>query len=156
MRNNAVGDFNRDGVPDAYCLKVKNAGSNSLEVHILNGAGNHQAFATHTGTPIAQADAAIFKFAAADFNRGGIADVYYLKVTNTGTNSVEIQVLNGADNFHSFLDQKGSPIAQADAANFQFALGDFDRDGLPDLFCEKVTNTGTHSLEVHVPNVAAL
>ena len=45
----------------------------------------------------------------------------------------------------------GTPIGEADAAaNFTFAVGDYNRDGRADVFCLKKTNTGTNSLEVHI------
>jgi hypothetical protein len=52
-----------------------------------------------------------------------------------------------------FLLQTGTPITEADAANFTLAVGDYNRDGIPDVYCFKRTNTGTGTLEVHVLNV---
>jgi hypothetical protein len=51
-----------------------------------------------------------------------------------------------------FLLQTGTPITEADAANFTFAVGDYNRDGIPDVYCFKRTNTGTGTLEVHILN----
>ena len=152
----AAGDFNRDGIADLICLEKTSAGTGKLEVHVLNGADNFQSFLLQTGTPITEADAAAnFLFAAGDFNRDGIADLICLKKTSTGTGKLEVHVLNGADNFQSFLLQTGTPITEADAAaNFLFAAGDFNRDGIADLICLKKTSTGTGKLEVHVLNGA--
>ena len=152
----AVGDYNRDSIPDLYCLKHSNTGTNNLEVHILNGADNYRSFLLQKGTPIAQADAATnYVCAVGDYNRDGIPDLYCLKHSNTGTNSLEVHILNGADNYQSFLLQKGTPIAQVDATtNYVFAVGDYNRDGIPDLYCLKHSNTGTNSLEVHILNGA--
>jgi ribosomal protein L24E len=146
----AMGDFDRDGVPDLYCLKKSNTGTGRLEVHVLSGASNYQTFLLQTGTPIAQADAANFDFAVGDFDGSGTPDVFCIKRTNTGTGKLEVHVLSGAANYQSFLLQTGTPITQADAANFEFAVGDFDRDGRADLYCLKRTNTGTNKLEVHI------
>jgi hypothetical protein len=112
----------------------------------------YRAFLLQTGTPIDEADAAAnFAFAVGDYNRDGVPDVYCLKRTNTGTGTLEVHVLNGADNYQSFLLQTGTPIDEADAAaNFAFAVGDYNRDGVPDVYCLKRTNTGTGTLEVHV------
>jgi len=148
----AIGDFNRDGIPDLYCLKKTNTGAGRLEVHILSGASSYQSFLLQTGTPITQADAANFSFAVGDFNRDGTPDLYCLKKTNTGTGRLELHILSGMSNYQVFLLQKGTPITQADAANFLFAVGDFDRDGLPDVYCLKYANSGTGRLEVHVLN----
>jgi kumamolisin len=145
-----AGDFDQDGLSDLLCIKISNTGTNSMEVHILNGADNFQTFLLHTGTAFSEADSAHLQFGLGDFNGDGIPDLYCLKVSNTGTKSLEVHVLNGADNFQSFLLRVGTPILEADAANFQFAIGDFNRDGVLDLYCVKLTNTGTSSLEVHV------
>jgi hypothetical protein len=32
-----MGDYNRDGVPDLYGIKVRNVASGMAEVHILSG-----------------------------------------------------------------------------------------------------------------------
>src|SRR5262249_52351405 len=34
----SVGDYNGDGVADLYAIKVKQASSNTVEVHVLDGA----------------------------------------------------------------------------------------------------------------------
>ncbi len=147
----AVGDYNRDGVPDLFCLKRTNTGTGKLEVHILSGASKYQSFLLQIGTPITEADAANFMFAIGDYNRDGMPDLYCLKVANAGTGRLEAHVLSGASNYQTFILQTGTPITEADAAaNFEFALADYDRDGIPDLYCLKRTNAGTGKLEVHV------
>lgn len=124
-------------------------------IHIISGASNYQSFLLQTGTPISQADAgANFLFAVGDFNHDGIPDLYCLKLSNTGTGNLEVHILSGASHYQSFLLQTGTPITQADAANFDFAVDDFNRDGFPDLYCLKRTNTGTQRLETHVLNGA--
>jgi hypothetical protein len=155
--NFAVGDYNGDGKPDLYCLKHSNTGTGKLEVHILSGASNYQTFLVETGTPITQADAAAnFNFAVGDYNGDGKPDLYCLKHSNTGTGKLEVHILSGASNYQTFLVETGTPITQADAAaNFNFAVGDFNRDGVPDLYCLKRTNTGTQKLETHVLSGAA-
>jgi len=46
---------------------------------------------------------------------------------------------------------------QADAAaNFHFAVGDYNHDGHPDLYCFKRNHTVTARLEVHILNGRAL
>jgi kumamolisin len=73
-----------------------------------------------------------------------------VKRANTGSGRLEVHILNGANNYQSFLLQTPTPITQTDAANFWFAVGDFNGDGIPDLYYVKHTNTGTGRLEVHV------
>src|SRR6266566_1040606 len=148
----AVADFNGDGIPDLFGIKTSNTGTGSVEVHVLDGATRYQSFLLQTGTPIGAADgAANFGWAVADFNGDGIPDLFGIKTSNTGTGSVEVHVLDGATRYQSFLLQTGTPIGAADgAANFGWAVADFNGDGIPDLFGIKTSNTGTGSVEVHV------
>lgn len=147
----ALADYNRDGIMDLYCLKKTNTGSGRFEVHVLNGADNFQTFLLHTDTALAAADAAAnFDFAVADYNHDGHPDIYCLKKTNTGTGALEVHVLNGADNFQTFLLHTGTPVTAADAANFNFHAADYDSDGNADIYCLKKTNTGSGAFEVHV------
>ncbi|HEY2235463.1 MAG TPA: VCBS repeat-containing protein [Candidatus Angelobacter sp.] len=116
------------------------------------GAPPPPEFLLQTGTPIGAADAAAnMTFAAGDFNGDGIPDLFVFKKSNTGSGTLEVHVLDGATNYQTFLLHIATPIGQADAAvNFTFAVGDFNRDGVPDVFAFKHSNTGTGSLEVHV------
>jgi hypothetical protein len=139
--------------PNLYCLKRRDAATNKLEVHILNGADNFQTFSLHTDTALFAADAPNCDFAVADYNGDGHPDVFCLKKINTGAGNgtVEVHVLNGADNFQTFLLHAGTPLGAADC---DFALADYNRDGRPDVFGLKKNNTGTGTFEVHVLNGA--
>lgn len=44
-------DYNRDGVLDLWVIKQQNTGTNSTEIHILNGK-NPQEFLLQTGTAL--------------------------------------------------------------------------------------------------------
>ncbi len=44
----------------------------------------------------------------------------------------------------------GTPIAEADAGNYVFAVGDYDEDGIPDLYCLKHSDTASGKLELNV------
>ncbi|HEX8075287.1 MAG TPA: VCBS repeat-containing protein [Thermoleophilaceae bacterium] len=123
-----------------------------LDVVSRPHGSNYQQFLLQTGTPISEQDAAAnFDFACGDFNGDGRPDLLCLKKTSTGTGALEVHVLSGASNYQQFLLQTGTPISEQDAAaNFDFACGDFNGDGRPDLLCLKKTSTGTGTLEVHV------
>jgi PASTA domain len=112
-------------------------------------------FLLQTGTPITAADAMNFRWAVADFNGDGVADLFGIKTTNTGTGRVEVHVLDGATGYQSFLLHAGSGITAADGTNFEWGVGDFNGDGVADLFAIKTKNTGTNMLEVHVADGGA-
>jgi hypothetical protein len=148
----ALADYNGDGIPDLFCLKKSNTGTGKFEVHVLNGADSYRSFLLQTPTPIYASDsAANFKFALGDYDNDGHPDIYCLKTRNTGTEFLQVHVLAGADDYHSFLRQKDTPILSGDANdNFEFGVGDYQGNNNYDIFCMKKTNTGTDSFQVHV------
>src|SRR3954447_26765733 len=52
--------------------------------------------------------------------------------------------------FGSFLLNTPTPIPASNAPTFVWAVGDYNRDGKPDLFAIKVKKTASGMAEVHV------
>jgi hypothetical protein len=148
----ALGDYNRDGVPDLFVIKKSGTGTGSTEVHVLSGASDYQSWLLHTGTPLHETDGT-FAFGVADYDGDGISDLFVIKKSGTGTGSTEVHVLSGASDYQSWLLHTGTPLHETDNS-VEFALGDYDRDGMPDLFVIKKSGTGTGSTEVHVLSAA--
>ncbi|AGK95421.1 FG-GAP-like repeat-containing protein [Clostridium pasteurianum] len=147
----ASGDYNNDGKADIYCVK-RNGANAKTEVHVLNGANNFQSFLLETATALPQATDGNWKFALGDYNNDGKPDLYCIK-ENGGNAKTEVHILNGADNFQSFLLQTATALPQATDGNWEFALGDYNNDGKPDLYCIK-ENGGNAKTEVHILNGA--
>jgi kumamolisin len=150
----AVDTYNRDGLADLYGFKSKNTGTNKLEVHVLGRSSDYQTFLLHTGTAITEQDAVenFVGYGLADYNGDGKPDLFGVKAKATGTHKLEVHILNGADNYQTFLLHTGTPIVEEDALGHfvAYALGDYNGDGHPDLFCLKDRETGTGRLEVHI------
>jgi hypothetical protein len=142
------GDYNNNGTLDLYCINKKNTGSNTTEVHILDGTTNFKTFLLQTKTPLHETEDN-FQFLLGDYNKSGTLDLYCIKKCNTGTNSTEVHILNGNDNFQSFLLNTGTSFHET-GDNWQFLLGDYNNNGTLDLYCIKKSNTGTNSTEVHI------
>lgn len=138
----AMGDYNHDGVQDLYSIQ-KN-GATGTEVYILDGKSGYQSYDLHKSTTLGSTNDS-WEFRLGDYNNDGTLDLYcfYKK----GASSLELHVLNGKDNFQSFLLHKSIPLDITDD-NFDFQLGDYTHDGVPDLFC--INLNGTNSTEVHV------
>jgi Ser-tRNA(Ala) deacylase AlaX len=143
-----MGDWNRDGRPDLVAIKKSNTGTNSTEVHILSGASKFQNYILQTGTPLHETDGT-FDFVMGDWNRDGRPDLVAIKKSNTGTNSTEVHILSGASKFQNYILQTGTPLHETDDT-FDFVMGDWNRDGRPELVAIKKRNTGTNSTEVHI------
>jgi hypothetical protein len=151
----AVGDYNRDGKPDLFAVKVKKTASGMAEVHILDGASYYQGFSLHASIPITGTDAPNFAWAVGGYNRDGMPDLFAIKVKKTNSFLAEVHILNRASNYQSFLVQTPIAIAAAEAPNFAWAVRDYNRDGMPDLFAIKVDQTGSGMAEAHVLNGAS-
>jgi hypothetical protein len=115
----AVGDFNRDGIPD---LAVANSGDDTVSVLLGNGTG---AFSAAAGSPVPVGDGPI-SVAVGDFNRDGIPD---LAVANSGDDTVSVLLGHGTG---AFSAAAGSPVPVGDGP-ISVAVGDFNRDGISDL-----------------------
>ncbi|OHD13181.1 MAG: hypothetical protein A2Y34_02070 [Spirochaetes bacterium GWC1_27_15] len=152
----AATDYNYDGKPDLYYIKKINTGTGKTEVHILNGANNFHSYLLQTGTVLGTTgNNNACAFAIADYNNDGKPDLYYIKKTNTGTGKTKVHILNGADNFQSYLLQTSTILPTTGNDNScDFAVADYNNDGKPDLYYIKKIGTGTGKTEVHILNGA--
>jgi len=114
------------------------------------GSSCFQRWLLHTGTPLGESDYSHWKFEVADFNRDGRADLIGILLKDTGTHSTEIHILSGASNYQQWLLHAGTPLHETDSVNWDFAMGDWNRDGTPDLIAVSKQNTGTGKTEVHI------
>lgn len=105
-----VGKYDGDTIPDLYIIQ-RVGGSNTTEVHILDGASNYLLYSLHTTTVLPVTDSN-FEFSLADYDYDGIIDLYTIKRSGTTT---EAHILNGANNFQSFILQAPTALPQSDS-----------------------------------------
>lgn len=134
-----------------FAFKKSNTQTNSTEVYVVSGT-NPQQLLLQTGTALPETDET-YEFAVDDWNHDGTADVVAIKMSNTGTNSTEIQVVSGA-NPQEFLVQTGTVLPQADE-EFDFAADDWNSDGTSDLVAIKIGDTDTNSTELDIVSGAS-
>ncbi len=124
-----TGDFNGDGNPD---LATANLGSDTVSLLAGNGTGGFSSAQTFRvgGQPSA--------LVSADFNRDGRLD---LVTSNSAFNANSLSVLLGeAGGFRA-----AKTLSVAGSQPVSVAVGDFDRDGNPDLVSTDAT-TGSISV----------
>jgi hypothetical protein len=104
-----VGDFNGDGYTDIEAIKKSDTGSNSTEIHILNGANNYQNFLLQTGTALHETGNG-WDFLMDDYNRNNSMGVISLLETDTGSHTTEAHILNGGAIYQSWMMQTGTVL----------------------------------------------
>lgn len=134
----AVGEFNGDGKPD---LAITNAGDNNISVLLGNGMGG---FTEALGSPFL-----VGKYprsvTVSDFDGNGTPD---LAIVNAKSENVTVLLGNGTG---GFVETPGSPFSLGSVLNpfthgvwpFCVAVGDFNRDGKPDLAIANTNNNVT-------------
>ncbi|MEQ1513362.1 MAG: M4 family metallopeptidase [Lysobacteraceae bacterium] len=149
----ARGDYNKDGAQDIYIIS-KQGGSNTTEVHVLNGANSYQSFLLHSTTALHTTGTnTTWQFDVADYNRDGTLDLYAINRIGA-SGKTEVHVLNGVGNFQSFLGHHATILGQTGSdGSWIFKVGDYNNDGIADVYGIARAG-GSGRTEVHVLNGA--
>jgi endonuclease/exonuclease/phosphatase family metal-dependent hydrolase len=127
-----LGDYDRDGVADLYAIKKSRTGSRSTEVHVLGGAGGFRSWLQNAGT-ILHETGAEGEFCVADWNRDGAPDVWYIRKVAPWSGRTEVLILDGASWYTTYSVQIAT-VLHPTGAEADFCVGDWNRDGIPDLW----------------------
>ena len=113
-----LGDYNKNGTLDLYCIKKSNTGTNSTEVRVLNGEDNFKSFLLDTGTALPEVgDCYVFQLE--DYNNDGKLDLYCIKKFGNESNSTEINIISGIDNLQSLIKNIRTKIPETNK-NYSF------------------------------------
>lgn len=136
-------------VADVYVF-AKQGASGRTELHRLAAANQYASWNLHVATVLeATPDDRSWKYLVGDYNRDGRPDLYAI-LRNGASNTTEVHVLDGATNFQSYLLNVATalhPTGRDD--NWEFGLGDYDRNGSLDLYVIS-KNGASGTTEVHV------
>lgn len=142
-----TGDYNGDSIQDVYAIK-KNGESGKTEIRIINGKDNYQSYLLETATVLNNTDYN-WDFKLADYNNDGKLDLYAI-YRNGASGKTEVHILNGADNYQSYLLSTTVNIGHtSDRTRYDFEVGDYNKDNIPDLYM--INKKGADGkTEVHV------
>ena len=125
--NVVVGDINQDGFLD---LAVASDGTGSVSILVGNGDGTFQPY-----IPFAIGSSQVGSVTLGDFNHDGFPD---LATTSAPDNSVYVALNQG-----TATPTFGTPAKYAMASGpYYLTIGDFNRDGNPDIISANGTNVG--------------
>lgn len=144
-----LADFNGDGKNDLFAILEDRPDSRTLWVRVLDGNTGFASYLMGTQTILATPPGTTFQYQVLDYNSDGWQDLVAFKQNNTGTQSTEIHILDGATYFKSWVLETGTGLGETGAEGV-LSLADLNRDGVPDLVYLKKYATGTGMTELHV------
>lgn len=141
-------DYNGDYIPDMYEISLNPA--STVDVHIKKGP-SYQESLGDWATPARNLSVNNAKVALADKNADGKAELY-LFVMDYRSGRINVHILDG----NSFSTSKGDFVTLGGAVpteNDELLMGDYNRDGTPDMYLVSLTGTGG-KVDIHVLNGA--
>ena len=123
------------GKPDIYCIKKNKTDSKTTEIYILKGDDDYKSFLYHTTTILPETDDN-WTFDIGEYNNNGKFNIYCIHKYNTISKYIEIQILDGNNNYQSFLGQEIIKTSLPETKNnMEFLLRDYNKDDKLDLYC---------------------
>jgi len=133
---------------------MNKTGSGKTEIHILDPATDYSTTSFATGTALEETTAAQWQFSFADYNKDGLPDLIGVLMKSTGSGKTEVHIYDGATNYSTALLHAVSALGETTSSQWQFTVGDYNKDGLPDLIGVLMNGTGSGKTEVHILNGA--
>ena len=107
-----LGEINKNGMLDLYCISKYNTGTKCTEVHILNGNDNFQSF--FTKRKFQQMKLEILMILNQNYNKDGRLNLYCIKKFETKTNFTEICIIRGNDYYQSVITSFATKLPETD------------------------------------------
>ncbi|RKK08283.1 hypothetical protein BFJ69_g17408 [Fusarium oxysporum] len=147
IEDNGVWTMSAKG--DLVYIKTRNTGTGKIEYHVASKESRYQSFTKQVGTDFAVEDNGTWCLAPR-IGSGQFADLYYIKIRNTGTNMVEAHAVSAQSEFKARLIDTGTGFNLEDNGTWLMTnhLGDPQR--APDLTYIKTRATGINKIEVHI------
>ncbi len=141
-------DWNGDAILDLFGIQ-KQGPNNSTALHIYSGAApSYFEFALDGIWTGLHATDSTWEFAVVDWDLQGKPDLVGIKKQG-GNNSTEVHIYSGESRFQTGIEHTTTPL-QFTGSDWTFEAGDYNNDGIRDLFAIDMSIMGTVSTEVHI------
>lgn len=141
-----LADYNNDQKLDLFAI-CRNGTSGQTELHILDGQSKFQNFLLSTVVNLPKTtDRIKYDFEFGDYDKDGVVDLYMIDKQGA-SGKTEVHILDGSDNFNTFLLHKDTKLHSTDGS-FEFEVGHYDNDDELDLIA--INKKGRISTELHV------
>jgi hypothetical protein len=142
----AVAGWDGGPQPDLYIVRKTGGSSQHTEFIVLTARSGYSYIAAQGATSLGLTDAS-YSFAFADWDKDKKPDLF--AINRQGASSTEVSILSAASGFQTSLLQTATSLPKTDA-NWMFAVADWDKDGIPDLFAVQTAGAASQHVEVHV------
>ena len=137
-------DYNGNGVMDLFCIKNSD---DRTAVHILNGANLYQSSLLPVKTVLENYDEK-WEFKIGKYEKGKPA-LFCIKKNNTESKTTEIHILNGDNEYQTFLLRTNTVLQETDD-NWDFVVDNYNKSELADVYCIHKKNTQSKKTEIEI------
>jgi hypothetical protein len=141
----AVGGWDGGAQPDLYVIRQLGTASGHAEYSVLAARSDYTSIAAQGVTPLGSGTN--YAFAIGNWDGDGKPDLF--AISRQGATATEVTILSGASQFQTTLLQAVTGLPKTDQT-WQFALGDWDRDGRPDLLAVQTAGAASGHVEIHI------
>ena len=136
--------------PHLYEAFHWNTSSGMTEVRQLNATSNYTAWTGGWPTPDGWHGGDSVDYGMADANGDGVQDLYVILFCCTNSGATEVKILNGANNFSTWIGGWVTASSLHAPGTVHYAVGNYDGDNKPDVYEIATTNTPSGHVEVKV------
>lgn len=147
-----INPYAGDGASDVYLLPWQHTGSGQVEVHVLAASTAYHSLLDEQATAIPTSGIApgTWTFLPGDgAGSGDLVCVHYAGATGSGR--TEVHVLSRTSGYQQWSEHDATALGLFPAGGpVVFRLGDWQHDGIADLFTVLTDRTGSGRTELHV------